>query len=92
MDTEQKERIITECRELMTKARYDESKTEQFCDIVSDILQELIDNPDDREIKYRITKRLDRIEFWIDASGNKIDPLSDGKGAEKRRFRIYRHR
>ena len=87
MDTEQKERIITECRELMSKAGYEESKTEQFCDIVSDILQELIDNPDDREIKYKITKRLDRIEFWIGASGDKIDPLSDGKGAENRRFR-----
>lgn len=87
MDTEQKEKILSECRELMSKSRYDESKTEQFCHIVSDILQEIIDNPGEREIKYRITKRLDRIEFRIDASGDKIDPLADGRGAEERRFR-----
>ena len=87
MDTEQKEKILEECRALMSKARYDETKIEQFCHIVSDILQEIIDDPDEqREIKYRITKRIDRIEFRIDASGDKIDPLTDGSGADERRF------
>ena len=71
----------------MSKAKYDEAKTEQFCHIVSDILQEIIDDPDEhREIKYKITKRVDRIEFRIDASGDRIDPLNDGEGAAERRF------
>lgn len=61
MDTEQKEIILSKCKELMSKARYEDSKIEQFCHIVSDILQELIDNSDDqREVKYRITKRIER--------------------------------
>lgn len=34
MDTEQKERIISECKALMSKAKYDESKIEQFCHII----------------------------------------------------------
>ena len=87
MDTEQKERIIAECKAMMSKARYDDSKIEQFCHIVSDIIQETIDHPDEqREIKYKLTKRIDRIEFRIDVSGDRIDPLTDGKGADERRF------
>ena len=87
MDTEQKEKVVAECKELMSKARYDNSKIEQFCHIVSDILQEIIEDTDEqREVKYRITKRIDCIEFRIDASGNKIDPLADGNGAGERRF------
>ena len=87
MDAEQKERIIAECRELMSKAKYDDTKTERFCSVVSDILQDMIDAPDEqREVKYRIRKRIDRIEFVMDVSGNKIDPMNEGEGAEERRF------
>ena len=87
MDTKQKDNILTECLSVMSKAGYDESKTEQFCHIVSDILQEIIDHPDpQREVKCRITKRIDRIEFRIDVSGDRIDPLTEGKGAEERSF------
>ena len=87
MNTEQKEAIIAECKELMSKAGYDETKIEQFCNTVSEIIQEIIDNPDEtREIKYKIIKRLDRIEFRLYASGDRIDPLNEGKGAEERRF------
>ena len=88
MDTEQKEKIIEELRELMSKAKYSESKTEQFCNTVADILQEIIDHPDEeREINYSIKKRIDWIEFRIDASGNKIDPLTDGENADKFSYR-----
>ena len=87
MDTEQKERIISECKELMSKAKYDDSKIEQYCRVVSDILQDIIDDPDERrEVKYRIVKRLDHIELKISISGKAIDPLSEGEGAEERRF------
>ena len=87
MDTEQKEKIIAECKAVMSKARYDESKTEQFCNTVSDILQEIIDHPDEqRELKYKIRKHIDSVEFRIDASGDRIDPMADGKGAEERRL------
>ena len=87
MNTEQKEAIIAECKELMSKAGYDETKIEQFCNTVSEIIQEIIDNPDEtREIKYKIIKRIDRIEFRLYASGDRIDPLNEGKGAEERRF------
>ena len=48
MDVEQKERIIEECRELMSRSKYDELKTEQFCSTISDILQEIIDHPDEQ--------------------------------------------
>ena len=88
MDAEQKEKIIEECRAMMSKAKYDGSKIEQFCNTVSDILQELIDHPDgQREFRYRLTKRIDRVEFRIDASGDRIDPYTDGEGAEERRYR-----
>ena len=88
MDTEQKNIIIAECRELMSKAKYSGQKTEQFCDTVSDILQEIIDRPDEqREIRCRVVKHIDRVEFRIDVSGDRIDPMTDGKGAEKRNFR-----
>lgn len=87
MDTEQKEQILTECREMMTKSGYDVSKIDQFCEIVEDILQELIDYAsEDREIRYKLVKRLDRIEFKLDISGDEIDPLEEGKGAENRVF------
>ena len=70
----------------MSKWKFDQSKTEQFCSTVSDILQDIIDYPDDdREIKCKVTKRLDCIECRIDVSGNKIDPMTDGEGAEERR-------
>ena len=88
MDTEQKNKIVEECKELMSKCKFDQSKTEQFCSTVSDILQDIIDYPDDdREIKCKVTKRLDCIECRINVSGNKIDPMTDGEGAEERRFR-----
>ena len=87
MDAEQKEALLAECKELMSKARYDESKIEQFCGTVSDILQEIIDNPDEqREVKFKLVKRLDRVDFKLDVSGDRIDPLSEGPGAENRRF------
>ena len=47
MNTEQKEAIIAERKELMSKAGYDETKIEQFCNTVSEIIQEIIDNPDE---------------------------------------------
>lgn len=53
MDTEQKERILEECRALMSKAKYDESKIEQFCHIVSDILQDLCFRQQDRSARRR---------------------------------------
>ena len=88
MDTNEKETIISECTDLMSKAGYDGSKTDQFIHTVSDIIQEIIDHPDEnREIRYRITKRIDRIEFRLDVSGDRIDPLTEGKGAEERSFR-----
>ena len=88
MDAERKEALVSECRELMSKARYDESKIEQFCAYVSDILQELIDNPDEqREFRYKLKKHIDCVEFRIDASGDRIDPLHEGKGADDRRLR-----
>ena len=88
MDTEKKEQIIAECQSMMSKAKYDESKIEQFCHIVSDIIQDTIDHHDEqREFKYKLTKRLDRIEFRVDISGDRIDPLTDGKGADERRLK-----
>ena len=88
MDTEQKEKILSECRTLMSKAKYDQAKTDQFCHTVSDILQEIMDHPDgQRETKCKVTKRIDRVEFRVDVSGDKIDPFTDGKGAEERRYR-----
>ena len=87
MDTEQKNKILEECRDTMSKAKYDEAKTEQFCDTVSDILQYIIDNPDEeREIKYKIIKHIDSVELRLDISGDKIDPMTDGEGAEKRQI------
>ena len=87
MDIEQKETIIAECRELMSKGKFSESKTDQFCNTVADILQFAIDNPDEeREAQYKIKKHIDRIEFRVDVSGDRIDPMSDGEGAEKRSF------
>ena len=54
---------------------------------MSEILQDIIDHPDgQREFRYKLTKRIDRIEFRIDASGDRIDPYSEGKGAEERRL------
>ena len=89
MDTELKERIIAECREMMSKARYGEQKTEQFCDTVSDILQDFTDTYDheDREISYSLKKHLDFVELRLDISGNKLDPLTDGKDAEELRLK-----
>ena len=87
MDIEQKEKTVADLKQLMSKAGYDESASEQFCTTVSDILQLIIDNPDEeRSLKYKTVRHLDRIEFIIDASGNKIDPLADGKGAPERRL------
>ena len=87
MDTEQKEKILEECKAMMSKAGYDETKIEQFCHIVSDILQDIIDHSDEqRELKYKLTKRIDCVEFRIDLSGDRIDPLTDGQGADERRF------
>ena len=87
MNTEEKNRIIEECKELMSKAKYDGSKIEQFCNTISDILQGIIDHPDEgRELKYKIKKHIDTVELRIDISGDKIDPLTDGKGAEERRL------
>ena len=55
MDIEQKNKITAECKELMSRAKYDASKTEQFCTVVSNILQENIDSPGpQRDIKYRV--------------------------------------
>ena len=87
MDLEQKEQIVTECKELMTKAKYDEPKIEQFCETVSDILQGIIDHSDEqREVQYKLRKRLDHIELKIDISGDEIDPMTEGEGAEGRRL------
>ena len=87
MDAEQKTAILAECKELMGKARYDEQKIDQFCGFVSDILQEIIDNPcEGREVTYKLKKRLDCVEFKISVSGDRIDPLNEGPGAENRRF------
>lgn len=86
MDIE-KETIINEWKTMMSKAKYDESKIEQFCHIAADIIQEIINHPEEqREFKYKLIKRLDRIEFRIDLSGDQIDPLADEKGAEERRI------
>lgn len=88
MNTEEKEKIVEECRELMSRAKYEEAKTEQFCSTVSDVLQAIIDHPDDgREVKYQIKKHIDRIEFRIDLSGDRIDPTVEGEGAERISFR-----
>lgn len=55
MDLEQKEQIIAECKELMTKAKYDEPKIDQFCETVSNILQGIIDHSDEqREVQYKL--------------------------------------
>ena len=76
MDAEQKETILTECRELMAKAKYAEDKIEQFCGTVSAILQEIVDNPDEqREVRCKVIKRLDRIECRIEVSGDRIKHL-----------------
>lgn len=88
MNTEDKNRIIEECKTLMSKVKYDTSKIDQFCDTVSDILQYIIDHPDDqREIKYRIKKHIDSIELRIDVSGERIDPTTDGEHADRIRIR-----
>lgn len=88
MDIKEKEKILSECKELMSKAKYDEPKIEQFCEIVSDILQEIIDHPDEqRDVRYKLKKHIDQIEFRLEISGDKIDPLTEGKGAENRRFK-----
>ena len=72
----------------MSRAKYEEAKTEQFCSTVSDVLQAIIDHPDDgREVKYQIKKHIDRIEFRIDLSGDRIDPTAEGEGAERISFR-----
>ena len=67
MDTEQKDKILEECRELMSKAKYSGQKTDQFCDTVSEILQDFIDDADDdREYRYSLKKHLDFAEFRLD--------------------------
>ena len=87
MDTELRDEIIEKCKELMSKSKYDETKTQQFCDTVSDILQDFIDDPDeDREVRYFLKKHMDYIEFRLDVSGNKLDPLNDGAGASALRI------
>ena len=86
MDLEQKESILAECKELMAKAHYDEPKIDQFCETVEEILQETIDHFNDREINYKLVKHLDSVEFKLNVSGEKIDPMTEGEGAEDRRF------
>ena len=86
MDATQKDTVVAECRELMTKAKYGQEKIDQFCDTVSEILQEVIDNFDEqRETKYKLKKHIDRVEFKLDISGSEIDPMTDGEGAQARR-------
>ena len=86
MDTEQREKIIEECREMMSKAKYDDSKTDQFCATIADILDDIIgDLGDKRKITYSLKKHIDRVEFRINISGDKIDPMTEGKGADGRR-------
>ena len=87
MDAEQKDVILAECEELMAKAKFDETKTRQFCDAVEQILQDLIDvNDTEREFRYRLKKHLDRVELRIELSGDKIDPMAEGEGAQARRL------
>lgn len=70
MDTEQRDAILAECRDLMDKAKYDGPKTEQFLEIVSDILQDCIDHADEqRDITHEVARHLDCVEFRLNVAG-----------------------
>ena len=83
MDNELKEKILEECKALMSKGKYSEQKIEQFCNTVAGILQDFIDDPDEsREFRYSLKKHLDFVEFRLGVSGDKLDPVTEGENAE----------
>lgn len=84
------EKILSESRAALSKIRLSESGAADFMKAVSEILQYYRGIfPEDTEVRYRLRKRLGRLQLDILVRGEKRNPLEEGEWADKQAGRKY---
>lgn len=80
-----KNNLIEDCRTVLAKKKIFEDDADIFNQTVEGVLEDYGDLLGlDQEIRYRIRKRIDRVECNIYIRADKIDPLEEGRHAEER--------
>ena len=80
-----KNNLIEDCRTVLAKKKISEDDADIFNQTVEGVLEDYGDLLGlDQEIRYRIRKRIDRVECNIYIRADKIDPLEEGRHAEER--------
>ena len=80
-----KNNIIEDCKAVLVKKKISEDNVEIFNLTVKEVLDDYSDllGPD-QEIRYKVRKRIDRVECNIYIQADKMDPLEEGQHAEER--------
>lgn len=80
-----KNNLIEDYRTVLAKKKISEDDADIFNQTVEGVLEDYGDLLGlDQEIRYRIRKRIDRVECNIYIRADKIDPLEEGRHAEER--------
>ena len=76
-------KLLSESRMALSKIRLSESGAADFMEAVSDIMQYYRKVfPEDTEVRYRLRKRLGRIQLDVVIRGERKNPLEEGKWAD----------
>ena len=78
-------KIIEDCRAVLSKKKIAEEDADVFVQTLEGVLSDYRDIlGEDKEIRYQVRKRIDKVECKIFIKADRSDPFEEGKGAEER--------